>query len=248
MVSSGAKALKGPDEEGDRGCLERCKKKAGEKAEEEIDSSKSKEIRDWETPLCSACCSNPGFTLMFMCCPTMCAEKIRLKALGDDLTKYSCCQGNNKIGKCIPTQKCPKLCNRLEASFCLNGSINGTKHYVQDERDLIPDLCDQRMKKIDKCLKALVCITKIIGYLCGGCDCCGCMIQCCQSCLKTTVMVCRAAQVDLELSLHPTANDYTGTNIIINTQPRSGNPFPVLPGHLNVHLCRYLPPSPLLRR
>ena len=229
--------------------LKDARRKRDKKRKKKLILAKSKEIRDWETPLCSACCSNPGFTLMFMCCPTICAHKIRLKALGGDLTKYSCCQGNNKCGKCIPFQKkWPNKCSQLEAWWCLGGSVYGTKHYVQDERDLIPDPCDKRLKKVDQCLKALVCITKIISYVCGGCDCCGCMLQCCQSVLKTTVMVCRAAQVDLELSLHPTADDYSGTNIIINTQPRPGNPFTVLP-HLNLPLCRYLcrhlPPSTL---
>ena len=104
--------------------------------------------RQWETGMFQSCTANPlGWFLGCFCGPCM-AYHLREKALQSDWSRYSCCQGYvcNTCADCVPAQdSCPKFCMCLECCFCYSCAISATRIYVQDERRIQTDPCDNRI-------------------------------------------------------------------------------------------------------
>ena len=112
--------------------------------------------------------ADPKFCAIGCCCAPCSMYYMRKKALGGDLSKYSCCQGYYnlpcQIDKKIPMQKDqPELCLALES--CLFGcmSISATRMLVMDNKTLTSDPCDNRMIALNNCLQSLACICTLLA-------------------------------------------------------------------------------------
>ena len=108
-----------------------------------------------------------------MLCPCCCAMYNRYLALNKDMSKYSCCQGFicPTCMNAVPLQEsCPWLCLCLEALICESCALSATRIYVQVEREIVTDPCDNRIIRFNNCMQILSCICNILAIFIDGLD------------------------------------------------------------------------------
>ncbi len=113
-------------------------------------------------PLCCAAMILPQCTAFYA----------RYSVLGEDCSKYRCCQGYLD-GFCCGCWKsgmvcesaCPCPCMFLESFLCLGFAVSSTRLYVMDSYELTSDPCDRRMIRFTNCLYLLSCICHILSML-----------------------------------------------------------------------------------
>ena len=96
----------------------------------------------------------------------------------------------------------------LEAVFCECFAISATRIYVQADRQLITDPCDNRIIRLNNFLQILACVCALLAIIEPS-------LQDAAECVKLIADIvyiitsgCMQAQTWLELSKHPTASDY----------------------------------------
>eukprot|EP01035_Chromulina_nebulosa_P017858 gene17858-23471_t len=115
-----------------------------------------------------SCCWCLGQFIPFTCGITQWC--LRYKALGGDLSKYSCFQGYFNIcccfkaGQCCESE-CPHLCLFLEACICNFAAVSASRIYVMEKYDLSSDPCDYRLIRCNNCLQMLSCICFIASLI-----------------------------------------------------------------------------------
>lgn len=176
--------------------------------------------RQWETDMMHAGCNNcPGCTLamVFPCCF---AYHLRTKALQGDMSRYACCQGYfcpQYCDTCNNSAKdCPECCLCIEVTVCESCAISSTRMYVQEERQITTDPCDNRLIRFNNCMQIMACVIHLLAIfikelreLAVICDYMADIIYC----LTQAAM---QAQTHHELNLHPTAADY-GSQTMVGT-------------------------------
>jgi hypothetical protein len=167
--------------------------------------------REWETGMMKSCCANPLGCCVSMFFPCCCAFYLRYKALNGDWSKYSCCQGFicGNCMKSVPGQEdCPQLCLCCEVTFCESCAISATRVYVQVERQIKTDPCDNRIIRFNNCMQILSCICNILAIFFDGLDQLAAIIDLIADIVYCLTQACMQAQTHHELKLHPTVNDY----------------------------------------
>eukprot|EP00045_Choanoeca_perplexa_P022984 m.11542 g.11542 ORF g.11542 m.11542 type:complete len:205 (+) comp9840_c0_seq1:61-675(+) len=171
----------------------------------------AQKARQWETGMLRSCCNNPLGCCGAIICAPCCVCYLRKEALNGDWSKYSCCQGFvcGKCASCIPMQQsCPQLCLCLEAICCESCAISGTRMYVQAERQIQSDPCDNRIIRFTNCMQCLSCICNILACFDDSFRELARIIDLIADVIYCMVQACMQAQTHHELKLHPTVNDY----------------------------------------
>eukprot|EP00039_Didymoeca_costata_P018544 m.333918 g.333918 ORF g.333918 m.333918 type:complete len:196 (+) comp17245_c0_seq1:95-682(+) len=174
--------------------------------------------REWQTDMCHACCNNcPCCIIALVCCPCS-ACYIRGMALQGDFNNYTCCQRQccgDKVGACCSTceKNCPRCSLACESVICLGFSVTGTKNYIQAERQIVTDPCDNRLVAFSNCLQIFACICQILAIFLPGLESAADCLSCIADIVFLVVQACAQAQVHLELKRFPTPQDY------VNKQP-----------------------------
>eukprot|EP00048_Salpingoeca_helianthica_P020153 m.5112 g.5112 ORF g.5112 m.5112 type:complete len:334 (+) comp4447_c0_seq2:208-1209(+) len=173
--------------------------------------------RHWETGMCHAPCNNcPGFCGAIFC-PCCCAVYLRYLALNKDMNKYRCCQGYvcGDCTKCTDgcAKCCPWPCLCIEACFCEACAISATRLYVQEERQIITDPCDNRIMRFNNCMQILSCICSILALFIRQLESAATLIRLIAKIVYLITQACMQAQTHLELKRHPTFKDYGITTV-----------------------------------
>lgn len=172
----------------------------------------------FETDMCNAPCNNcPACCCACICAPC-CACDTRKKALQGDYEKYQCCQHQvcgDKVEKVCGSceRSCPCCCMICESFCCLGLAVTGTKGYLQEERQLAVDPCDDRLICCSNVLMILACICRILSYCFESLSCVADLMEDAAYCFFCLIQACVTAQSRMELDLHPTAQDYARDNI-----------------------------------
>jgi len=202
------------------------------------DSRIAYNARQWETDMCHAPCNDPLGCCAALFCACPCSMYLRYKSLNEDMTRYTCCQGYfcpscmSNTEDCA--RSCPWPCLCLEAFFCASCAISATRMYVQDERQIVTDPCDNRIIRLNNCLQILSCVCSILAVFIAGLDNLAELIRCVAHIVYLVTQACMQAQVHRELERHPTADDYN-----ISTEPRMIPADPYAPPATG-----YVPPQP----
>eukprot|EP00054_Salpingoeca_dolichothecata_P008545 m.48501 g.48501 ORF g.48501 m.48501 type:complete len:185 (+) comp17800_c0_seq1:24-578(+) len=164
--------------------------------------------KEWETGMLKACCNHPLGCLIALCCPPCFACYLRYKALQGDMDKYKCCQGYI-CGKCMKctdgcAHACPWPCLCLEAFCCESCAISATRLFIQDERQIKTDPCDNRIIRCNNCLQILSCICNILAIIFSELQTLAAIIDLIADIVYCIVQACMQAQTHKELLEHPT--------------------------------------------
>eukprot|EP00052_Salpingoeca_macrocollata_P030760 m.320842 g.320842 ORF g.320842 m.320842 type:complete len:264 (+) comp24605_c0_seq1:60-851(+) len=190
--------------------------------------------RQWETSMMHACCNHPLGCLIAIFCPPCYACHLRRKALQYDMSRYRCCQGYICRGctECTDgcAQDCPNLCLCLESFACESCAISATRIYVQEEREIQTDPCDNRIIRFNNFCQLLSCICHFLAIFIRDLRALAHLIDLIADIVYCLTQACMQAQTDHELTLHPTSEDY---GLISNQPVAYGGPAPAQYGAAN---------------
>jgi len=158
--------------------------------------------RVFQTAMCDSCCADPlCFCGAILCAP--CGQfYLRRKVLGDDLTRYVCCQGYYdrccfKAGNCCE-HDCPTLCLCIESCLCISCAMSATRNYAMDAKGLQSDPCDRRIIRFNNCVQLCSCVCSCIAALTGQCQEGARILDTFAHIVFYIVLGCMAAQVNVE--------------------------------------------------
>eukprot|EP00038_Savillea_parva_P006457 m.163894 g.163894 ORF g.163894 m.163894 type:complete len:225 (-) comp12353_c0_seq1:298-972(-) len=174
--------------------------------------------RQWETDMCHSCCTDPpggcctcilgGLPISQSCC----IMYLRHRALQGDMSKYQCCQGymcrqcTEKCSSCEQSIPFVTLC--CEAFCCSCFALSATRIYLQEERQIQSDPCDNRIIRFNNFIQILACICSIlaifISELREAAEC----INLIADIVYCMTSGCMQAQTYVELNRHATPSDY----------------------------------------
>ncbi|KAJ1489403.1 hypothetical protein T484DRAFT_1780286 [Baffinella frigidus] len=104
--------------------------------------------------------NNPLCCLVAMVCPMPTSMYLRYKALNEEMSHYSCCQGYYDCmcwqAGTLGEKSCPWPCLFLEAFVCPSCAISATRALMMDTRNIQPDPCDARLIRINNALQVTV--------------------------------------------------------------------------------------------
>jgi len=147
-----------------------------------------------------------------------CAQRVALsylrnKALNGDMSKYECCQrkvcascSEKCCSCCEGTCPCITLC--FEALFCNCLAISGTRAYVQEERQIVSDPCDNRIIRLSNICQILACFCTILAIFCSECNNAAECMRLMANIIYVITSSCMQAQTYVELDTFPTPADY----------------------------------------
>jgi len=159
--------------------------------------------RMFETDMCHVC-SNGACVPCLVSCVCFGASQcyLRHKTLQRDMSKYMCCQAyicRRHTRHCSPCEEsCPCLVLCCESFVCPCLAMSASRMYIQEERQIVTDPCDNRIIRFGNCLGTV-----------PPCCCIGEASMCAADTVCFPI-VCgmHCAQSWLELHRHPTAADY----------------------------------------
>eukprot|EP00041_Stephanoeca_diplocostata_P022381 m.532731 g.532731 ORF g.532731 m.532731 type:complete len:200 (+) comp22048_c1_seq2:226-825(+) len=169
--------------------------------------------RQWETGMCYACCNNfcgcVVSCFLFPCC----ACHLRRKALQYDMSQYACCQRYVCYKGCVDCcgcceRNCPNLTLCFESLVCHCFAVSATRMYLQDERQIQTDPCDNRIIRLSNLCQLLACICQILACIIPGLENAARCMSLAANIMYCITCSCMQAQTHLELKMHPTPNDY----------------------------------------
>eukprot|EP00038_Savillea_parva_P006470 m.163982 g.163982 ORF g.163982 m.163982 type:complete len:199 (+) comp12364_c0_seq1:79-675(+) len=169
--------------------------------------------REWQTDMCHVCCNGgccPCLIASVCCCP--CACYLRNKALQGDMSKYQCCQGYICRGctsycKCCENN-CPCCTLFCESFLCNCFAISATRMWVQEERQILTDPCDNRIIRFNNCCQLLACFCYILAIFCDAFRAIADLIGLIADIVYIITSGCMQAQTYVELSKYPTPDSY----------------------------------------
>jgi len=148
--------------------------------------------KPWDVSMEAAPMKHPCVCCMNLCCTPCVQYGVRYRVLGNDMTKYICCQGRSDGPYCCATcssslpfiftagsygeRDCPWLCLACEVTCCPFCAFHASREVQRDERGLGYDPTEIR---VDKCLDFFGTIAHCL--CCTGCclKCVGCCAGCC---------------------------------------------------------------------
>jgi len=160
--------------------------------------------RKWAVGMMDAPCKDiAAFCCTFLpCCFPIGQYKLRVKALGGDMSQYKCCQGYYdcrcfKAGNC--GDKGNPCCLCLEACCCSGPVVSSTRMLVMDSYDISPDPCDNRIMRFNNCMQMLACVCHILAMFEPSFRDLADLIDCIADLVFFTVAGCMAAQTNVEM-------------------------------------------------
>ena len=87
-------------------------------------------------------------------------------------------------------------------------AMSATRLYLQEERQIATDPCDNRIIRLNNCLMILSCICNILAIFCQELEQIAQLIECIQYIVFYIPAGCMIGQTALEMQRHPTAADY----------------------------------------
>lgn len=158
--------------------------------------------------------ANCGMFCLACIAPPCVAWNLRSRAIQHDWTKYQCCQGY-VCPQCFATpgcnqrvQQCPKCYFCIELTLCCSLAMSGTRTYVQVERQIMTDPCDNRIIRLNNIIQLLACVCQIAAIFMKELRQLADLLRLIADIVWCTTQGCMQAQTDLELSIHPTLADY----------------------------------------
>lgn len=145
----------------------------------------------WDVGMEKAVCYQPIICCCAMILPCCAQWWVRRNVLGNDMSRYKCCQGYLDgpycCAVCSPRlpftwragnygeDSCPDCCLCLEASCCPYMAFSVSRLVLREERQLRLDPTEVR---VDKCLDCFG--GAAVSLFCTGCclQCCGCLLAC----------------------------------------------------------------------
>lgn len=114
-----------------------------------------------------SCCWFTGQFLPVTCGITQ--YMLRRKAIGYDMTKYRCFQGQFAIccikGGACGEESCPSLCLCCEAHLCNGPAVSASRMLVMDRHDLMSDPCDNQLIRCNNCLQIISCVCDTLAMI-----------------------------------------------------------------------------------
>lgn len=170
--------------------------------------------REWETGMMHAGCNNLGGCCCAMFFPCCMAYTLRERAIGGDWSRYKCCQGyicpqcfaSDGCNKTV--QDCPKFCMVCELFWFEGCAISATRIMVQDERNIRTDRCDNRIIRFNNIILMLSCLFDILAIFHDGFRLIANILDLAAHLVYCATQACMQAQTDMEMTLHPTPQDY----------------------------------------
>jgi len=96
----------------------------------------------------------------------------------------------------------------MEAILCECVAISATRIYVQIEREIVTDPCDNRLIRCNNCIQLLSCICHILAVISDTFELAACILDVIADVTYCVIQACMQAQTHLELERHPTPADY----------------------------------------
>jgi hypothetical protein len=160
--------------------------------------------RDWQTDLMGACCAEPLWCMLPICCPQIGMYCLRKKVLQDKMEDYVCCQGYYACccytPVCCHEQDCPEFCLFCEAC-CMPGlAMWFSKFWVMEKARIRSDPCDNRIIRCRNAVMCLACIMRFIGIVFKQARDLVPIIDAIADIVYWTVFGCTAAQVAHEMN------------------------------------------------
>ena len=123
--------------------------------------------RQWVTGLKDAPCAEPGCCIAAAFCPCPAAFKLRQEILGNDMSRYKCCQGYFdcccfRAGE-VGEQQCPEGYLCVETLLCTHFATQANRFYMMDSRQITPDPCDNQIIRCHNMLQCLACIFELVS-------------------------------------------------------------------------------------
>ena len=109
---------------------------------------------------------------------------------------------------CCPTESCPQCCLCLEVWLCESCAISATRIYVQEERQIQTDPCDNRIIRFNNCMQILSCICHIMAMISDMFEAAAAIIDLIADITYCITQACMQAQTCHELELHKTPEAY----------------------------------------
>eukprot|EP00041_Stephanoeca_diplocostata_P036226 m.1310593 g.1310593 ORF g.1310593 m.1310593 type:complete len:227 (+) comp24826_c0_seq7:265-945(+) len=190
--------------------------------------------RQWETDMMHAGCNNFSGCCIAMFCPPCFACHLRAQAIQGDWNKWKCCQGYICPGCCSccddigHNNDCQKLCLCLEVMFFEPCAISATRIYVQEERQITTDPCDNRLIRFNNIVQLLSVICDILAIINGSFRHIARILDNIANIVYCLTQACMQSQTHLELTLHPTAVDYAEPLIVHQPGPSGSERAPLL--------------------
>merc|ERR1711881_363572 len=95
-----------------------------------------------------------------------------------------------------------------ESFFCECFALSSTRIYLQIERNIINDPCDNRLIRFNNCMQLLSCICYILAMIDDMFSMAAMIVDFIADVVYAIISGCMIGQMDLEMKRHPTALDY----------------------------------------
>ena len=191
--------------------------------------------RQWQTPMKSAPCAEPGCYAIACCCPGPVACYLRKEILDGDMGRYTCCQGYFdcccfKAGR-LGEEQCPEGYLCVESIFCTHFAIQANRFHMMDSRGIQPDPCDNQIIRCYNMMVCLQCIFELAACISGNDELrdAAAMIRFITDLMYATIMPCMAAQVKAELNAEASGKAAKPAGAPTNMVMERGAPAPMTP-------------------
>jgi hypothetical protein len=92
----------------------------------------------------------------------------RKELMFNDLTNYTCCNGDFCISGRVGEKSCPEFCLCLEAFCCFPSAVATNRFMIQDEQRVENTPCDNTIIGFMLCLNQLACIFRCAAMISGS--------------------------------------------------------------------------------
>ena len=92
----------------------------------------------------------------------------RKELMFNDLTNYTCCNGDFCISGRLGEKSCPEFCLCLEAFCCFPSAVATNRFMIQDEQRVENTQCDNTIIGFMLCLNQLACIFRCAAMISGN--------------------------------------------------------------------------------
>jgi hypothetical protein len=86
----------------------------------------------------------------------------------NDLTNYTCCNGDMCISGRCGERKCPEFCLVMEVCCCFPSAVATNRFMIQDEQRVMNTECDNCLIGFMLCMNQLACIFRIAAMISGS--------------------------------------------------------------------------------
>ena len=188
----------------------------------------------WATGMIDAPCKEPAWCCLGFFCPACTVYLLRKESLGGTIEGYVCCQGYMdmccfRAGTMGDADN--ECCLCLEALCCPGLGASATRLMIMDQKELMPDPCDNQIIRCQNYLQCLACICRIGAIFMEELREASELIQLAADLVFLTVMGCMAAQTKIELNLGQRPQAYSPMPSAHTRAPSLALDSPLIPSH-----------------